>query len=118
MQPNITTVLMGFNPVSLARNTPIEKWHKTCREVSSSTGPVYILIIVMMRLKSLCLCQVFVELEIQSVSSDKAVILNPVVGPEPITGGSGGYNSDFPGVGVAGTWRSGIDWVHYNSSWF
>ena len=37
MQPNITTVLMGFNPVSLARNTPIEKWHKTCREVSSST---------------------------------------------------------------------------------
>ena len=40
------------------------------------------------------------ELERQSVSSDKAVILNPVVGPEPITGG---YNSDLPGVGVAGT---------------
>lgn len=33
-QPNYTTVLVGFNPVTLARDTPIEKWHKTCRDVS------------------------------------------------------------------------------------
>lgn len=33
-QLNYTTVLVGFNPVTLARDTPIEKWHKTCRDVS------------------------------------------------------------------------------------
>ena len=32
-QPNYTTVLVGFNPMALARDTPIEKWHKTCRDV-------------------------------------------------------------------------------------
>ena len=37
-QPNYTTVLVGFNPVTLARDTPIEKWHKTCRDVSACRG--------------------------------------------------------------------------------
>jgi N-acetylmuramic acid 6-phosphate (MurNAc-6-P) etherase len=32
-QSNMTTVLVGFNPVSLSRNAPIEKWNKTCKEV-------------------------------------------------------------------------------------
>ncbi|CAI8015335.1 Glucokinase regulatory protein [Geodia barretti] len=62
-QPNMTSVLMGFNPVSLSRNAPIEKWDKTCR-------------------------QVFLELETLSCTSDSAFIINPIVGPEPITGSS------------------------------
>jgi hypothetical protein len=33
-QPNYTTVLVGFNPVQLARSAPIEKWNKTCKDVS------------------------------------------------------------------------------------
>jgi N-acetylmuramic acid 6-phosphate (MurNAc-6-P) etherase len=32
-QPNFTTVLMGFNPVSLARNAPVENWDATCFSV-------------------------------------------------------------------------------------
>lgn len=31
---NFITVLMGFNPVSLSRNTQIELWDKTCRQVA------------------------------------------------------------------------------------
>jgi len=55
-------VLVGFNPIELARDIKIEKWHKTCKDI-------------------------FSELETLSCSSDKAFVLNPVVGPEPITGG-------------------------------
>lgn len=33
-QQNYTTVLVGFNPVQLARSAPIEKWNKTCKDVS------------------------------------------------------------------------------------
>lgn len=62
-QSNCLPVLVGFNPVSLARDTKIEKWDKTCKET-------------------------FLELEKLSQDSDKAFILNPVVGPEPITGSS------------------------------
>lgn len=32
-QPHGTAVLMGFNPVHLARDAPVEGWTKTCRYV-------------------------------------------------------------------------------------
>ena len=35
-QANFTSVLIGFNPVHLARSAPIEKWHKNCKDVSST----------------------------------------------------------------------------------
>lgn len=31
---NFTCVLLGFNPVEIARNTPVEGWDKTFREVA------------------------------------------------------------------------------------
>ena len=63
-QDNHTTVLMGFNPVSLARNAPIENWDRTCRTT-------------------------FEELEhFANANTGKHFILNPVVGPEPVTGSS------------------------------
>ncbi|XP_019620438.1 PREDICTED: glucokinase regulatory protein-like isoform X2 [Branchiostoma belcheri] len=55
-----TPLLMGFNPVQLARDHGIEKWDKTVKDV-------------------------VVEME-QATKDNKAFILNPVVGPEPITG--------------------------------
>lgn len=30
---NCTTVLIGFNPVSLARDAPVESWDQTCAQV-------------------------------------------------------------------------------------
>jgi N-acetylmuramic acid 6-phosphate (MurNAc-6-P) etherase len=33
-QPHFSTVLIGFNPVSMARNAPVENWKHTCRSVS------------------------------------------------------------------------------------
>ncbi|KAK3091035.1 hypothetical protein FSP39_016648 [Pinctada imbricata] len=57
-----TPVLLGFNPTNMARNNKIEKWNKTFSDVVS-------------------------ELQ-KAVSDGKAFILNPVVGPEPITGSS------------------------------
>eukprot|EP00051_Salpingoeca_urceolata_P001511 m.41479 g.41479 ORF g.41479 m.41479 type:complete len:602 (+) comp11463_c0_seq3:16-1821(+) len=63
-QPSYTTVVMGFNPVALARNKQVEGWDKTAR-------------------------QVFVEAERQSRLADTTTfVLNPVVGPEAITGSS------------------------------
>ncbi|KAK0069992.1 glucokinase regulatory protein [Biomphalaria pfeifferi] len=57
-----TPVLIGFNPVELARNLDIEKWDKTFLQVAQN-------------------------LEIAE-KQQKAFILNPVIGPEPITGSS------------------------------
>ncbi|CAL1541996.1 unnamed protein product [Lymnaea stagnalis] len=57
-----TPVLIGFNPVHQARNLKIEKWDKT-------------------------FFQVVQELE-KAENSSKAYILNPIIGPEPITGSS------------------------------
>ncbi|XP_065830844.1 glucokinase regulatory protein-like [Oscarella lobularis] len=55
---NIIPVLVGFNPVSLARDSFIEKWPvKNCKDV-------------------------FLNLQ----ASEKGFILNPIVGPESITG--------------------------------
>lgn len=34
LQTNYTAVLVGFNPVELSRSAPIEKWDKTCKDVS------------------------------------------------------------------------------------
>ena len=89
-QPNCTTVLVGFNPVTLARDTPIEKWHKTCKDVGHTHLNAYSSATCMddnlaLHMHSI---QTFLELEQLSLKSDRAVILNPVVGPEPITGTS------------------------------
>ncbi|CAM4539970.1 unnamed protein product [Caretta caretta] len=55
-------VLVGFNPVSMARNDKIEGWHSTFRQVAER----------MQKLQE----------------SHKAFILNPAVGPEGISGSS------------------------------
>uniref|UniRef100_A0A8C8SPT5 Glucokinase regulator n=1 Tax=Pelusios castaneus TaxID=367368 RepID=A0A8C8SPT5_9SAUR len=55
-------VLVGFNPVSMARNDRIEGWHSTFRQVAER----------MQKLQE----------------SHKAFILNPAVGPEGISGSS------------------------------
>lgn len=57
-----TPVVLGFNPTHQARNNPIEKWKST-------------------------FLQVINKMEEMKSSSD-VFILNPVVGPEPITGSS------------------------------
>lgn len=57
-----TPVLLGFNPNHLARNIAIENWDKTFLDI--------------------------VKLLEDKVTEDKAFILNPIVGPEPITGSS------------------------------
>lgn len=58
----ITPVLLGFNPVNLARNIEIEHWNRTFLQVAE---------------------------QVQEMSKKgKGFILNPVVGPEPITGSS------------------------------
>lgn len=63
-QPNFATVLMGFNPVALSRNEKMDKWDRTCK-------------------------QVFCELnEMSKGRPDRAFVLNPVVGPEAVTGSS------------------------------
>eukprot|EP00047_Mylnosiga_fluctuans_P014772 m.41046 g.41046 ORF g.41046 m.41046 type:complete len:580 (+) comp5649_c0_seq1:190-1929(+) len=59
-----TTVLLGFNPVELARNVPIENWDLRCYDV-------------------------FTALQRKERESPAThVVLNPIVGPEPITGSS------------------------------
>jgi N-acetylmuramic acid 6-phosphate (MurNAc-6-P) etherase len=57
----VTPVLIGFNPVALARDAPVEGWPegKTCRSV-------------------------FTALE----RDPRSIVLNPVLGPEPIAGSS------------------------------
>lgn len=50
-------VLLGFNPVELSRNTPIEGWPGT-----------------------------FLDVARRAAEAENATVLNPVVGPEPITG--------------------------------
>lgn len=54
---NDFAVLMGFNPVQLARDTPIENWPYT-----------------------------FLDTAKRVASAPNAKVLNPIVGPEPITG--------------------------------
>ncbi|KAH3695439.1 glucokinase regulatory protein-like isoform X2 [Dreissena polymorpha] len=56
-------VLLGFNPTSLARNIKIDKWDKTFMQVVD-------------------------RLQKAVDSGTTAYVLNPIVGPEPITGSS------------------------------
>lgn len=58
-----TPVLIGFNPVKLARDVPVEGWDRTTY-------------------------QVFADLERAVINGESAFILNPVVGPEAVTGSS------------------------------
>lgn len=55
--PAFDTVVVGFNPPELARDKPIEGWDKTVRQVIT-----------------------------QALESDRFTLLNPVYGPEPVTG--------------------------------
>ncbi|XP_076462218.1 glucokinase regulatory protein-like [Babylonia areolata] len=57
-----TPVLLGFNPAHLARNNPIEKWPQTFLEVTQQMEA--------------------------AEARGQGFLLNPVVGPEPITGSS------------------------------
>ena len=62
----ITPVLLGFNPTELSRDSKIEGWDKTFRNVVN-----------LMK------------------NSPKAIILNPIVGPESITGSTRMVNIFF-----------------------
>jgi N-acetylmuramic acid 6-phosphate (MurNAc-6-P) etherase len=54
---HIYSVLLGFNPAALARNVPIENWDKT-----------------------------FLDVVQKIQKKENCLILNPIIGPEPITG--------------------------------
>lgn len=56
-KPDAIAVLMGFNSLELARTTPIEGWNKTFAEAANRLA-----------------------------ESDNGYLLNPIVGPEPVTG--------------------------------
>lgn len=56
-------VLIGFNPIKLARDVPVEGWDRTT-------------------------FQVFTDLEKAALAGESCFILNPVVGPEAVTGSS------------------------------
>eukprot|EP01147_Barroeca_monosierra_P007280 gene7280-9711_t len=62
-----TTSLIGFNPIELARDAPIEEWNLTCRDVFK-------------KLESLALHS--------SHENQRHFILNPIIGPEALTGSS------------------------------
>ncbi|XP_071837823.1 glucokinase regulatory protein-like isoform X2 [Apostichopus japonicus] len=55
-------VLIGFNPLNQARDNQVENWNQTCASVFNRMQ--------------------------EAQSQNKAAILNPVIGPEPITGSS------------------------------
>ncbi|KJE95125.1 glucokinase regulatory protein, variant 1 [Capsaspora owczarzaki ATCC 30864] len=61
-----TPVLLGFNPLHLARRIKVEQWHHTFASV----------------------CEQLVQVSFPQVEAAKAqgFILTPIVGPEPITG--------------------------------
>lgn len=58
-KPNYVSVLLGFNPLDRARRVPIERWDKTFHDVMSA---------------------------LTAYDDDRHFILNPVIGPEPVTG--------------------------------
>jgi len=74
-RPSWTVTLMGFNDASVARKIPIEGWNKTMFDVVSQL-------------------QRRIDEEISSAINNsnnnnrRHFILNPIVGPEPITGSS------------------------------
>ena len=58
-----TPVLIGFNPINLARDVPVEGWDRTT-------------------------FQVFTDLEKAALAGESCFVLNPVIGPEAVTGSS------------------------------
>ena len=59
---SMATVLIGFNPVHLARDAPVEGWGtRTCREVFTALA---------------------------ERQDGRSFLLNPIVGPESVTGSS------------------------------
>jgi N-acetylmuramic acid 6-phosphate (MurNAc-6-P) etherase len=58
---NVVKVLIGFNPVPMARAAPLEAWHRTFRDVAA-------------------------QIEALSRVTRRHFVVNPVVGPEAITG--------------------------------
>ncbi|KAL6059148.1 Glucokinase regulator [Balamuthia mandrillaris] len=64
--PRFTTVLLGFNPTDRARRTPIEGWDKTFFDVASELA----------------------ALARHRQEEQRHFVLNPIVGPEAITGSS------------------------------
>ncbi|KAL6060531.1 Glucokinase regulator [Balamuthia mandrillaris] len=64
--PRFTTVLLGFNPTDRARRTPIEGWDKTFFDVASALD----------------------ALAQHRQEEQRHFVLNPIVGPEAITGSS------------------------------
>lgn len=87
LQENIYPVLIGFNPLALARDVAIEKWHKTCKQVSVYVcSYVCLYLVLLLDPHSLSTLQTFLRLSEREHTSDGGMILNPIVGPEPITG--------------------------------
>ena len=68
---NINIILIGFNPVALARSTVIEKWETE----ASLTG-------------SKCFLDVASILDKRAETDERCLVINPVIGPEPISGSS------------------------------
>jgi hypothetical protein len=75
---------VGFNPVALARKTPIELWsdrktNNTFFEVASRLQSKQVTVVRMLRGSLTLVCL---------QGDGHHFILNPIVGPEPITGSS------------------------------
>ena len=83
----ITTVLIGFNPVELSRNAPIEGWPHTCRDVFTALAEREMQEIQEMdRRQKNDLGETSSKEALATTRS--AIVLNPIVGPEAITGSS------------------------------
>ena len=67
---DVGIILIGFNPLHLARSTIIEKWEHATSSLSGSKS----------------FLDVIRLLNVKCEKSDKCLIINPVVGPESISG--------------------------------
>lgn len=70
-QPHFSSVLLGFNPVSLARDNPIEKWDHTFKQVAVRLQQAHLR-----------------DLADSAGAPPRHYVLNPLVGPETLTGSS------------------------------
>ena len=68
---NIKALLIGFNPVEMARDLPIETWREKCNADSGAPRTFR---------------DVAIRLQAAEAAGIGHVILNPVVGPEPLCG--------------------------------
>ena len=78
-RPGCTPVLVGFNPVSLARDAPIEGWDRTCHDVFASLA-----------------------------ADPGCFVLNPIVGPEALTGSSRMKGGSMTQVLLEATFRAAL----------